>query len=149
MNSVFLVGRLGADPEVRRTTAGKAVCNLRVATDRQGKDGATMEPDWHRVVVWDRQGETCARYLEKGRMVAVAGRLQHRSWDGDNGEKKYMTEVVAYRVQFFSGGRREEGGASGAPLSGQVLMRSRFFRSNTWVAYLILKHSCPFFREFR
>ncbi len=121
MNSVFLVGRLGADPEMRRTTAGKAVCNLRVATDRASKDGAKQEPDWHRVVVWDRQAETCDRYLEKGRMVAVAGRLQHRSWEDDKGAKRHSTEVVAHRVQFFSSGRREEGGGSVAPLAGQSL----------------------------
>ena len=121
MNSVFLVGRLGADPEMRRTGAGKAVCNLRVATDRSNKEGVKQEPDWHRVVVWDRQAETCERYLEKGRMVAVAGRLHHRSWEDDTGVKKYMTEVVAYRVQFFSGGRREEGGASVVPMPGQTL----------------------------
>ena len=122
MNSVFLVGRLGADPEVRRTTAGKAVCNLRVATDRTNKDGEKQEPDWHRVVVWDRQAETCERYLEKGRMVAIAGRLQHRSWEDDKGEKKYMTEVVAHRVQFFGSGRREGGGGPGVvSLAGQAL----------------------------
>ena len=121
MNSVFLVGRLGADPEMRRTTAGKAVCNLRVATDKASKDGTKQEPDWHRVVVWDRQAETCGQYLTKGRMVAVAGRLQHRSWEGDGGEKKYMTEVVAYRVQFFGGGNREEGGAEVTPLREQSL----------------------------
>ena len=121
MNSVFLVGRLGADPEMRRTTAGKAVCNLRVATDKASKDGTKQEPDWHRVVVWDRQAETCERYLEKGRMVAVAGRLQHRSWEADNGEKKYVTEVVAHRVQFFGGARREEDVASVVPLAGQSL----------------------------
>jgi single-strand DNA-binding protein len=102
MNSVFLVGRLGADPELRRTGAGKAVCNLRVATERGGAEGKTQEPDWHRVVVWDRQAETCAQYLQKGRMVAVSGRLQHRAWETDKGEKRYSTEVVAYRVQFFS-----------------------------------------------
>jgi single-strand DNA-binding protein len=106
---------------MRRTKTGKVVCNLRVATDRASKEGVKQEPDWHRVVVWDRQAETCERYLEKGRMVAVAGRLQHRSWEDDKGAKKFMTEVVAHRVQFFSSGRREEAGGSVVPLAGQSL----------------------------
>lgn len=107
MNSVFLVGRLGADPEGRQTSTGKTLCVLNVATDRADKDGATVEPDWHRVVVWGRQAETCTRYLEKGRMVAISGRLNHRSWEDEKGQKKYMTEVVAFRVQFFSSGRQD------------------------------------------
>jgi len=121
MNSVFLVGRLGADPEMRQTATGKSVCNLRVATDRANKDGVKQDPDWHRVVVWDRQAETCERYLEKGRMVAITGRLQHRSWEGDKGEKKFMTEVVAYRVQFFGSGQPEGGASNVVPLAGQSL----------------------------
>ena len=121
MNSVFLVGRLGADPDVRRTSAGKAVCNLRLATDRASKDGEKSEPDWHRVVVWDRQAETCGRFLQKGRMVAVAGRLQHRSWEDDKGARRQSTEVVAHRVQFFSSGARVEGGRPDMPHGGQAL----------------------------
>lgn len=121
MNSVFLVGRLGADPELRRTGGDKAVCNLRVATERGGKDAASGEPDWHRVVVWDRQAETCARYLQKGRMVAVSGRLQHRAWETDKGEKRYSTEVVAYRVQFFSGAEQQAEGRVLSPTATQSL----------------------------
>ena len=120
MNSVFLVGRLGAKPEMRRTQAGKVVCNLRVATDRRGKGEGSLETDWHRVVVWDRQAENCARYLDKGRMVAVSGRLSHRSWLDDKGVKKYMTEVVAYRVQFCSAQQAPEEVQQG-PLEGHSL----------------------------
>lgn len=103
MNSVFLVGRLGADPESRQTGGGKFVCNLRLATERKTKGDDARSTDWHRIVVWERQAELCQRYLTKGRMVAVAGRLQHRSWETDSGEKRHTTEVVAHRVQFFSG----------------------------------------------
>ncbi|MGB0591454.1 MAG: single-stranded DNA-binding protein [Myxococcota bacterium] len=121
MNSVFLVGRLGADPELRRTGAGKGVCNLRVATERGGKEGKSQGPDWHRVVVWDRQAETCAQFLQKGRMVAVSGRLQHRTWETDKGEKRTSTEVVAYRVQFFSGGEAQSGPQGFSPAATQSL----------------------------
>ena len=117
MNSVFLVGRLGSDPDGRQTSKGKTLCVLNVATDRAAKDGVEQEPDWHRVVVWGRQAETCSRYLEKGRMVAVSGRLHHRSWEDEQGQKKYMTEVVAFRVQFVSGGRREGGGGASSRTS--------------------------------
>ena len=121
MNSVFLVGRLGADPELRRTGAGKSVCNLRLATERGGKEGRAPEPDWHRVVVWERQAETCAKYLQKGRMVAVSGRLQHRAWETDKGEKRFSTDVVAYRVQFFAGGEPQDGPRIVSPSATQSL----------------------------
>ena len=121
MNSVFLVGRLGADPELRRTGAGKCVCNLRLATERGGKEGRAAEPDWHRVVVWERQAETCAQYLQKGRMVAVSGRLQHRVWETEKGEKRYSTEVVAYRVQFFGGGEPQDASRLFSPSATQSL----------------------------
>ena len=121
MNSVFLVGRLGADPEVRRTSSGKVVCNLRVATERKGKADELRLTDWHRVVVWDRQAELCERYLNKGRMVAVSGRLQHRSWEAEGGERRSRSEVVAYRVQFFSAANVTQGPVHMSPAPTQRL----------------------------
>jgi single-strand DNA-binding protein len=102
INKVILVGRLGADPELK--TAGTSqVARLSVATSESwmGKDGQKQErTEWHRVVVWGKLAELCARHLVKGRQVYVEGRLQTRQWE-DQGQKKYSTEVVANTVQFL------------------------------------------------
>jgi len=115
VNKVFLLGNLGADPELRYTSGGQAVSDMRVATNRrwQGRDG-TMQEDtqWHRIVVWGKQAEQCKEYLSKGRQVFVEGRLQTRSWEDRDGNKRYTTEVVAQNVQFV-GGRAGGGGGGG------------------------------------
>jgi single-strand DNA-binding protein len=112
VNKVILVGNLGADPELRYTPSGQGVCELRIATsdswtDKQGQRQERTE--WHRVVVWGKRAEVCAKYLSKGRQVYVEGRIQTRSWDDKDGNKRYMTEVIANDVQFLGGG-----GAGGA-----------------------------------
>lgn len=114
VNKVILVGRLGRDPELRYTPQGVAVATLSMATDRRYKDRegkAVEETQWHRVVVWAGQAESCERYLSKGRQVYVEGRLQHRSYEKE-GQTKYMTEVVADAVRFLGSGAG--GGAAGA-----------------------------------
>ena len=116
LNKVMLIGNLGADPELRYTSGGQAVTDLRLATSRrwQGRDGTTQEDtQWHRVVVWGKQAEHCKEYLNKGRQVFVEGRLQTRSWEDRDGNKRYTTEVVAQTVQFLSGGRGGAGGGGG------------------------------------
>jgi single-strand DNA-binding protein len=115
INKVLLIGNLGADPELRHTSAGQAVAELRVATGRkwQAKDGTQRdETEWHRVVVWGEQAEHCAKYLAKGRQVYVEGRLQTRKWQDKEGRDRYTTEVVAQVVQFLGG--RELGAGEGA-----------------------------------
>lgn len=105
VNKAIIVGRLGADPEARTTSGGKAVTQLSVATSDNwmDKDGQRQEKtEWHRVVVWGKQAESCAKYLAKGRQVYVEGRLQTRSWEDQQGQKKYTTEVVANQVVFLS-----------------------------------------------
>jgi len=105
VNKAIIVGRLGADPEARTTSGGKAVTQLSVATSESwmDKDGQRQEKtEWHRVVVWGKQAESCAKYLAKGRQVYVEGRLQTRSWEDQQGQKKYTTEVVANQVVFLS-----------------------------------------------
>jgi single-strand DNA-binding protein len=116
VNKVILVGNLGADPEMRYTPSGAGVCEFRIATseswnDKQGQKQERTE--WHRVVVWGKRAEVCAKYLSKGRQVYIEGRLQTRTWDDKDGNKRYMTEVVANDVQFLGGGGKEGGG--GAP----------------------------------
>ena len=118
VNKVILVGNLGADPELKYTTSGTAVCTFRLATGEAFKNaqGEWQErTEWHRVVVWGKTGENCANYLGKGRQVYIEGRLQTRSWDDQDGNKRYMTEVVAREVQFLGGqqGGGQPGGGGG------------------------------------
>lgn len=111
VNKAIIVGRLGADPELRTTNNGMAVCTLSVATSESWMDkqsGQRQErTEWHRIVVWGKQGENCAKYLSKGRQVFVEGRLQTRSWEGQDGQKRYTTEIVANNIQFLSSGANE------------------------------------------
>ena len=107
LNKVFLLGRLGQDPELRYTANQVPVVTLNIATTEAwaGKDGQRQEQtEWHRGIVWNRQAENCAKYLAKGRIVFVEGRLQTRSWDDKNGQKRYTTEITASNVQFMPGG---------------------------------------------
>lgn len=118
-NKAIIIGNLTRDPELRSTPAGVQVANIGIATNRVWKDknGAKQEAtDYHNVVVFGRQAETAAQYLKKGASVMIEGRLQTRSWDGQDGKKNYRTEIVADRVQF--GPRRE--GASSTPTSEAV-----------------------------
>ena len=106
VNKVILIGNLGADPELRYTSGGTAVTELRLATNRRFKDrdGAWQDDtQWHRVVVWAKQAENCKEYLSKGRSVYVEGRLQTRQWEDRDGNKRYTTEVVADTVLFLGG----------------------------------------------
>jgi len=110
MNHVILIGHVGADPDVRKTKSEKVVCSFRLATSGPAKNkerGTT----WHRITVWERQAELCAAYVRKGSKVAVAGRLQTRSYDDAQGKKRYITEVVAHLVNFLD--RRSEGDERG------------------------------------
>ena len=112
VNKVILVGRLGADPDMRYTPSGQGVCEMRLATSESwnDKNGQRQErTEWHRIVVWGKRAEICSKYLSKGRQVYVEGRIQTRSWDDKDGNKRYMTEIIAQDVQFLGGGGRDEG----------------------------------------
>src|SRR4051812_24088333 len=107
VNKVIVIGRLGNDPEVKTISGGNTVARLSVATSENwtGKDGQKQErTEWHRVVVWGKLAELCGKYLSKGRQVYVEGRLQTRSWEDPQGQKKYSTEIVANTVQFLGSG---------------------------------------------
>jgi single-strand DNA-binding protein len=99
VNKVILVGKLGADPEVRYTSGGSAVASFSIATNERWNDKNTGEKqertEWHRIVAWGRLGEICGEYLSKGKQVYIEGRLQTRSWDDRDGNKRYTTEIVA------------------------------------------------------
>jgi single-strand DNA-binding protein len=106
-NRVVVMGNLGQDPELRYTQNQNAVCTLNVATTdyRTSPDGQKQEfTEWHRIVVWGRQAENASKYLSKGRAVLVEGRLQTRSWEDKQGQKRYTTEIIAQNVQFVGGG---------------------------------------------
>lgn len=112
VNKVILVGHLGADPELRATGSGRAMCKFRIATNRSFKDAEGNKQDkvsWHRVVAWGKQAEICKRFLSKGRQVYVEGRLDHSSYEDPQGNKRYSTEVVSSSVVFLGakGERRE------------------------------------------
>lgn len=104
------MGRLGQDPELRYTANQTPVATFSVATTEfRGRDGQRQEQtEWHRVVVWSKQAENCAKYLSKGRPVFVEGRLQTRAWDDKNGQKRYTTEIIATNVQFISAGQQSQ-----------------------------------------
>ncbi|NMB46930.1 MAG: single-stranded DNA-binding protein [Firmicutes bacterium] len=109
LNRVILIGRLTADPELRYTQSGTAVTNFRLAVDRPfTNQSGERETDFIPIVVWDKQAETCANYLNKGRLVAVDGRMQVRSYDAQDGSRRWVTEVVAQDVRFLDWGRQSE-----------------------------------------
>ncbi len=116
VNKAILIGNLGRDPEVRYLPSGQAKASFTVATsesytDRQGaKQDRT---DWHNIVVWGKQAELCGQYLKKGRQVYIEGRISNRSYEAKDGTgKRYVTEIVALRVQFLGG--RQGGGMEDA-----------------------------------
>ena len=118
LNKAFVFGNLTRDPELRSLPSGMNVCSFGVATNRvfKDRDGKKQEQtDFHNIVVFGRQADTVAQYLKKGSSVFVEGRMQTRSWEGKDGEKKYRTEIVADRVQFGprSGGSSSGGGQGG------------------------------------
>jgi len=120
VNKVILIGNLGRDPELRYTQGGQAVTNFSVATTEKftGRDGQQQErTEWHRIVVWGKQGENCAQFLSKGRSVYIEGRIQTREWEDKEGNKRTTTEINAQRVQFL-GGPRDGAGRAGAPREG-------------------------------
>jgi len=112
INKVILIGNLGKDPDVRYTAGGSAVANITVATSESWKDKQTGEKkeqtEWHRVVMFGKLGEIAGEYLKKGAKVYIEGRLQTRKWQGQDGQDRYTTEIVASDMQMLDG--RGQGG---------------------------------------
>ena len=114
VNKAILIGNLGRDPELRHTTAGQPVCEFSLATNEKWRDSQGQQherTEWHRIIVWGKQGENAARFLTKGRQVYVEGRIQSREWEDKDGNKRTTTEIVAHSVQFLSGGDSGGGGS--------------------------------------
>jgi single-strand DNA-binding protein len=118
VNKVILVGNLGADPEVRYASSGAAVVNFRIATSENWTNkegGKETRTEWHRIVAFGKLAEICAEYLNKGKQVYVEGRLQSRSWEDKEGNKKWTTEIVANNVVMLGGGGDQSRGMGGEP----------------------------------
>ena len=116
LNRATILGRLTRDPEVRTTTSGRTVANMTVATGRSWKDqsGATQEKtEFHNVVLWGRLGEIAGQYLTKGRRVYLDGRIETRDWAGEDGVKRYRTELIGENMIMLDGPRGSQG--AGAP----------------------------------
>lgn len=103
LNKVFLIGNLTSDPEVRTTPSGQMVCNFRMATNRIWNDKNTgqqqQKTEYHSVVAWRRLAEIASQFLNKGGLVFIEGRLETRTWQDQNGNKRYRTEIIAERMQ--------------------------------------------------
>ena len=120
MNKAILIGNLANDPESRTTSSGIAQCTFRLAVQRRfANQQGVREADFLTIVCWRQTAELCARYLSKGRKVAVEGSIQTRSYDAQDGTKRYVTEIIADNVEFLSsreeGGSRQGGFAPAAP----------------------------------
>ena len=129
VNKVILVGNLGADPEIRYTQGGQAVCNLRIATSENwnDRDGNRQErTEWHSVSVWGKQAEICGQYLAKGRKVYLEGRLQSREYTDREGVNRRAWDVVANNVVFLSG--RDVAAAVAGAMAGKRRPRRRLGR---------------------
>lgn len=112
LNKVMLIGRLGADPEVRYTQSNTAVATLNLATTERYKDsnGELQEStEWHRIVAWGRLAEICQQYMKKGGQIYVEGSLQTRAWEDKEGQKRYTTEVKALSIQMLDS--KSDGGS--------------------------------------
>jgi single-strand DNA-binding protein len=115
INRVVLTGNLTADPELRSLPSGMSVCSLRIACNTRRKDNASGEwvdkPNYFNVTVWGAQGENAARYLSKGRPVAIDGRLEWREWEAQDGAKRQAVDIIADSVQFL--GSRDDASTGG------------------------------------
>lgn len=104
MNKALILGNLGKDPELRYTKTGDPVCTFNVATSQKWKDKAGKaqeKTEWHRIVVWKKLAELCGQYLHKGATVLVEGEINYRSYEKEDGQKQYITEIKAMTVRFI------------------------------------------------
>ncbi len=112
LNKVILIGRVGADPEVRYMPSGNAVANVRLATNEVYKDKATGQnqesTEWHRVVMYGKLAEIVGQYVQKGRLIYVEGRIRTNKWQDQSGQDRYTTEIIANEMQMLGGSGREE-----------------------------------------
>jgi single-strand DNA-binding protein len=117
VNKVILVGRLGKDPEVKYTQGGTPIARFSLATDEVWKDQSgekQQRTEWHNIVAWSKLAEICGQYLNKGKLVYIEGRLQTRSWEDKDGNKRHTTEIRADNMVMLSGKPEDTRGEKGA-----------------------------------
>ncbi len=122
LNKVILIGRLGADPEIRYNTDGEMITSFRMVTEESWKDRngeKQTKAEWHRVVVFKKLAEICGTYLKKGSLIFLSGKIQTRSWEDKEGVKRFTTEIVAREMLMLGAKKKEEDpGASDGPAFG-------------------------------
>ena len=124
VNKVILLGRLGKNPEIKYTPNGTAIANWTMATSEnyKDKDGQKQErTEWHRIVAFGRLAEICGEYLAKGKQIYVEGRIQTRSWDDKDGNKKYTTEIIANTMQMLGKADETAKDIGGTSVSGETI----------------------------
>jgi single-strand DNA-binding protein len=129
LNKAMLIGNLTRDPEMRKTTGGQSVTSFSMATNRAYTDKAgnkKEEADFHNVVAWGRLAEICAQYLTKGKKVYVDGRIQTRDWEGQDGVKKYRTEIVIENMIMLGGPAGARGPSSATTPSPEYVASPNF-----------------------
>lgn len=124
MNRVILIGRLTRDPELRHTPNGAAVCQFTLAVDRLPDQNGQRLADFISVTVWNKLAENLARYMSKGRLIAVEGRIQTRNYENNEGKRVYVTEIIATNIQFLE----SRNASNTAPVSG-----NNYEQSNNYV----------------
>ena len=151
MNKVILIGRLTRDPELRHTPNGAATCTITVAIDRVPDQNGQRTADFIPVVTWNKQAENIAKYLTKGRLVAVDGRIQTRNYENKEGNRVYVTEVIASSVQFLESKNSVANSTKATSLSVSTISFSNFtsssnllFCSTNSFGKIILLHSSIF-----
>ena len=115
LNRIILVGSLTNDPDVRFTVEGVQIAKFQLEVDRYVQEGAPKQVDLIDVVAWRRLAEICGQYLKKGKLVLVEGRIQVRTYENENGARKWATEVVAKNIKLLSGAAKEHAATSAAP----------------------------------
>ncbi len=120
MNNVSLVGRLVKDPELRYAASGTAVCNFTIAVDRRFKKEGQPEADFIPIVTWQKTAEFVGKYFNKGMRVYVVGNIQTRSWEDQEGKKRYVTEVISNEVGFADGKKDSSNSGSNDFIGGEV-----------------------------
>jgi single-strand DNA-binding protein len=118
LNKVMLIGNLGADPDLRFTTGGNAVCNMSLATNESWVDARGVKQErteWHRIVCWGAQAKNHSKYLGKGRQVFIEGKLQTRKWQDKAGNDRYTTEIIGLNVQYLGGNGQKQSFSSEEP----------------------------------
>lgn len=128
LNRATILGNLTRDPELRQTPSGQSVCTFGVATNRSWNDAAGNKQEaseFHNVVAWGKLAEICGQYLNKGKKVYIEGRLQTRDWEGQDGIKRYRTEIITENmIMLDRAGGGAGGGAGGAPMGARPVFAS-------------------------